>query len=77
MVKKSMQSVIAASSNVAMAHCPQAVLKMPESLVPCPLPVGPRHVKVFMLNDFSIQLRPTGTSGETAVVEEEGQRRGI
>lgn len=48
LVKKSMQSVIAASSNVAMAHCPKAVLKMPGSLVPCPLPVGPRHVKVFI-----------------------------
>lgn len=77
LVKKSMQTVIAASSGVATARCPQAVLKMPGSLVPCPLPVGPRHVKVFTLNDFSIQLRPRGTSGETAVVEEEGQRTGI
>lgn len=29
------------------------------------VPGGPRHAKVFMLNDFSIQLRPRGTSGET------------
>lgn len=65
-----MQAVIAASSDVAMALRPQAVLEMPGSLVLCPLPVGPRHVKVFMLNDFSIQLRPRGTSGETAMEEE-------
>ena len=77
LVKKSMQAVIAASSDVAMACRPQAVLKMPGSLVPCPLPVGARHVKLFMLNGFSIQLRPRGTAGETAVVEEEGQRMGI
>lgn len=72
LVKKSMQAVIPASSDIALACRPQAVLKTPGSLVPCPLPVGLRHVKVFMLNDFSIQLRPRGTSGETAVVEEEG-----
>lgn len=44
--------MIAASSDIALARCPQAVLKMPGSLVPCPLPVGLRHVKVFTLNDF-------------------------
>lgn len=53
LVKKSMQAVIAASNVVAMAHRPQAVLKVPASLVPCPLPVGLRHVKLFILNDFS------------------------
>lgn len=77
LVKKSMQAVIAASSDVAMACRLQTVLKMPGSLVPCPLPVGQRHVKVFTLNDFSIPLQPRGTSGETAVVEEEGQCMGI
>lgn len=29
------------------------------------VPGGPRHAKAFMVNDFSIQLRPRGTSGET------------
>lgn len=54
LVKKSIQAAAAASSGVAMACHPQAVLKSTASLVLCLLPVGPRHAKVLMLSDFSI-----------------------
>lgn len=54
LVKKSIQAAAAASSGVAMACHPQAVLKSTASLVLCPLPVGPRHAKLLTLSDFSI-----------------------